>query len=74
VSGVVSQVGFTAALSYVCWLLVESGVGTVACAVATLLVTSYIVNKFAPPVGYCKEIKFGYNGSFEGIKNIKMSC
>lgn len=70
----IANMALTAALSYVCWLLVESGVGTVACAIAALLVTTYIVNKYAPPVGYCKEFKFGYNGSREDMKNIQRVC
>ncbi len=62
------------ATTVICGWLTPTVGPAIACAMAIYIAATPLVAWTAPPSGYCKEIKFWYNGLFAGGKNVKRSC
>lgn len=66
--------GAAGASAALCWWLTPTLGGAVACAVASYIVVTFILNWTAPPSGYCREFKFTYWGAYDGTKLVRRSC
>jgi len=66
--------GGAAGAAALCWWLTPTIGGAIACAVASYIVLTYVINRTAPPVGYCGEFRFYYGGGFAGYKLVKRTC
>ena len=66
--------GRTVATIVLCRQLTSTLAGAIACGVASYIVGQWVIEKTAPPRGWCREFKFWYNGGSAGTKLVRRSC
>ena len=66
--------GISTVVAIVTALLTRSAVTAIVAGFIAIYIGNYIFSHSAPPVGYCKELKFTYVGNIVGVKNVKRSC
>ena len=66
--------GAAGASAALCWWLTPTLGGAVACAIASYIVVTFLLNWSAPPSGYCREFRFTYGGGYDGTKLVRRGC